>query len=56
MYVGMLKDRKTGEFLLNPAIGLSLFLILSDWSYTGKYIVGVVYDEYENISTNLIEL
>lgn len=57
MYIGMLKDRQTGEFILNPALGLNFFMVLSDWAYyPGKFCIGVVYDEWEYISTNLIDL
>lgn len=57
MYIGMLKDRQTGEFIFNEGLGLNIFLVLNDWYYyPGKYSIGVVYDEWGFISTNLIDL
>lgn len=58
MYVGMLKNRQTGEFLINQAFGMNLFVVLFDWFYySGKFSIGIVTDDGSGaISTNLIDL
>jgi len=58
MYVGLLKDRQTGEFLIHQAIGMNLFLILSDWLfYPGKFNIGIITDDGAGyIFTNLIDM
>lgn len=57
MYIGMLKNRQTGEFILDQDLNIKIFMILSDWSYyPGKFSGGVVYDEWGFITTNLIDL
>jgi hypothetical protein len=57
MYIGMLKNRQTGEFILDQDLNVKIFMVLNDWFYyTGKFSVGVVYDEWGFITTNLIDL
>jgi hypothetical protein len=58
LYIGMLKDRKTGEFINHYPVELPLFIFISDPnSYPGSFMICVVSDDLSGyIFTNPIIL